>query len=201
MELFGLAIVLFASTNVDDVFVLVGFFADPKFRPRDIVTGQYTGIAVLFAVSVVGSLLALLISRAYIGLFGIVAIGIGAKKLFDLFRNREETKRSREHKDSGRHTRMMAVTFVTLANGADNIGIYMPTFAIRSGIEISIFAVIFALMTGLWCFFAHWLVHHPSFGNPIRRYGHRVTPLVLIWIGASIMYQAGTFGLLFHGRH
>ncbi len=201
MELFGLAIVLFASTNVDDVFVLVGFFADPKFRPRDIVTGQYTGIAVLFAVSVVGSLLALVISRAYIGLFGIVAIGIGAKKLFDLFRNREETKRSREHKDSGRHTRITAVTFVTIANGADNIGIYMPTFAIRSGIEISIFAVIFALMTGLWCFFAHWLVHHPSFGNPIRRYAHRVTPLVLIGIGASIMYQAGTFGLLFHGRH
>jgi cadmium resistance protein CadD (predicted permease) len=34
--LFGMAIVLFASTNVDDVFVLIGFFADPKFRARDI---------------------------------------------------------------------------------------------------------------------------------------------------------------------
>ena len=55
--LLGLAIALFASTNVDDVFVLVGFFADPKFRARDIVIGQYTGITALFGVSVVASLL------------------------------------------------------------------------------------------------------------------------------------------------
>ncbi len=32
------------STNVDDIFVLIGFFADPKFRARDIVIGQYAGI-------------------------------------------------------------------------------------------------------------------------------------------------------------
>lgn len=36
----GLAILLFASTNVDDIFVLLGFFADPKYRTRDIVMGQ-----------------------------------------------------------------------------------------------------------------------------------------------------------------
>ena len=201
MELLGLAILLFASTNVDDVFVLVAFFADPKFRPRDIVTGQYVGIAALFAVSVLGSLLALVISRVYIGLFGIVPIGLGAKKLFDLYRNREETERSLEHLDSGRHKRIAAVAFVTLANGADNIGIYTPAFAIHSAFEIGIFAVIFALLTGLWCFFAHWIVHHPSFGKPVRRYGHRAAPLVLIGIGVSIMYEAGTLGLLFHGRH
>jgi cadmium resistance protein CadD (predicted permease) len=201
LELLGLAILLFASTNVDDVFVLVAFFADPKFRPRDIVTGQYVGIAALFAVSVLGSLLALVISRVYIGLFGIVPIGLGAKKLFDLYRNREETERSLEHLDSGQHKRIAAVAFVTLANGADNIGIYMPAFAIRSGFEIGIFAVIFALLTGLWCFFAHWIVHHPSFGKPVRRYGHQVAPLILIGIGVSIMYEAGTLGLLFHGRH
>jgi cadmium resistance protein CadD (predicted permease) len=86
LELLGLAIVLFASTNVDDVFVLVGFFADPKFRPREIVAGQYSGIAVLFGVAVLGSLLRLVISRPYIGLFGIVTISLGAKKLFDLYR-------------------------------------------------------------------------------------------------------------------
>ncbi len=37
--LIGLAAVVFASTNIDDVFVLLGFFADPKFRARDVVIG------------------------------------------------------------------------------------------------------------------------------------------------------------------
>ena len=201
MGLLGLAIALFASTNVDDMFVLVGFFADPKFRPRDIVTGQYAGITALFALALLGSLLALVISRAYIGLLGIVAIGLGAKRLFNLYRNREVTESRLEHPDTGRRARVATVAFLTLANGADNLGIYMPAFAIRSPFEIAMFAVIFAVMTGLWCFFAHWIVNHPTFGKPIRRYGHCVAPLVLIGIGVSIMYDAGSFGLLVHGSN
>ena len=198
MGLLGLAIALFASTNVDDMFVLVGFFADPKFRPKDIVTGQYAGITALFALALLGSLLALVISRAYIGLFGVVAICTGTKRLFDVYRNREATESSLEHANAGRPTRIATVTLLTLANGVDNIAIYMPAFAIRSPFEIGIVAVIFAVMTGLWCLFAHWIVHHPRFGKPIRRYGHRVAPLVLIAVGVSIMHDAGSFGLLLH---
>lgn len=196
MGLLGLAIALFASTNVDDMFVLVGFFSDPRYRPRDIVTGQYAGITALFALSLLGSLLALVISHAYIGLLGFVAIALGAKRLFDLYRNRETTDSSLEHPNTGRHTRVATVAFLTLANGADNLGIYMPAFAIRSPFQIGMFAVVFAVMTGLWCFFAHWIVNHPMIGKPIRRYGRRLAPLVLIGIGVSILYEAGSFGLL-----
>ena len=52
VALLGLAVALFASTNVDDLFVLLGFFSDPKFHARDIVVGQYAGIATLFGLSV-----------------------------------------------------------------------------------------------------------------------------------------------------
>jgi cadmium resistance protein CadD (predicted permease) len=201
LGLLGLAIALFASTNVDDMFVLVGFFADPRFRPKEIVTGQYAGITTLFALSLLGSLLALVISRAYIGLLGIVAIALGMKRLFDLYRNCEPTESNQEHPDAGRHTRVAAVAFFTLASGADNIGVYMPAFAIRSPTEIGMIAAIFAVMTGLWCFFAHWIVHHPTLGKPIRRYGRRVAPVVLIAIGLSILYEAGSFGLLAHGNN
>jgi cadmium resistance protein CadD (predicted permease) len=100
--LLSLAIALFASTNVDDVFVLVGFFADPKFRARDIVIGQYTGITVLFGVSVVASLLSLVIPRAYLGLLGIAPILIGARKLLDLYRQRENSEETLElHSNTG----------------------------------------------------------------------------------------------------
>ena len=35
VTLIGLAVVVFALTNIDDVFVLVGFFADKNFRAHD----------------------------------------------------------------------------------------------------------------------------------------------------------------------
>jgi hypothetical protein len=35
-----LGVTLFAATNLDDIFVLLGFFADPQFRTRYIIVGQ-----------------------------------------------------------------------------------------------------------------------------------------------------------------
>ena len=200
MEILGLAIVVFASTNIDDLFVLLGFFADTNFRTREVVLGQYAGITALFGVSVAGSLLTLIFSRAYVGLFGIVAIALGTKKLFDLYRKRNQLETGFvRHDDLGSNARTATVALVTVANGADNIGVYMPTFAIHTSYEIYIFALVFLTMTGLWCLFAYWLVRHPALGAPIRRYSHRVTPLVLIGIGLLIMFEAGSFG--YGSRH
>src|SRR3984957_38468 len=128
--LFGLAVALFASTNVDDIFVLIGFFADPKFRTRDIVLGQYAGIAALFGVSLVASLLSLVIPRPYLGLLGIVAILIGAKKVVDFYRKRDKGQTTLErHSKTSAYGRSATVALVTMANGGDNIGIYAPSFA------------------------------------------------------------------------
>jgi cadmium resistance protein CadD (predicted permease) len=199
--LLSLAIALFASTNVDDVFVLVGFFADPKFRARDIVLGQYSGIAALFGVAVAASLLSLVIPRAYLGLLGVAPILIGAKKLLDLYRQRDKKEETLERQSNARaYGRVATVALVTIANGGDNIGIYAPSFAIRSPDEIAVIALVFVVMAALWCFAAHSMVNHPKLGAPIRRYGHRVAPIVLIGLGILILYQAGSFRLLLRHR-
>jgi cadmium resistance protein CadD (predicted permease) len=199
--LLGLAIALFASTNVDDAFVLVGFFADPRFRVRHIVIGQYAGITTLFAVSVVASLLSLVIPRPYLGPLGVAAILTGAKKLLDLYHERDKTEETLErHSNARANGRTATVALVTIANGSDNIGVYAPAFVIRSLYEIAVIALVFIVMTALWCFAAHSMVNHPKLGAPIRRYGRRVAPFVLIGLGIQILYQAGSFGLLFrHG--
>jgi cadmium resistance protein CadD (predicted permease) len=205
VELLGLAVVLFASTNVDDIFVLVGFFADPKFRARNVVVGQYAGTSMLFGLSLLGSLLSLVISRAYIGLLGIFAIGLGSKKLFDLTRNQVKMEAGLTSQDGGKtHAQAATVALVTLANGGDNVGVYTPAFAVHSNRQLVIVGLVFAVMTALWCLFAHWLVHHPTLGTPIRRYGDQIAPLVLIALGLWVMYDAGSFALLYqHGikRH
>lgn len=81
--LVSIAIVLFASTNVDDVFVLVGFFADPKFHARQVMVGQYIGIGALYCVSVGASLISLVIPTPYIGLLGLAPILVGLKKAWE----------------------------------------------------------------------------------------------------------------------
>jgi cadmium resistance protein CadD (predicted permease) len=193
----GVAVVMFVSTNVDDIFVLLGFFSDPKFRARQIVIGQYLGIAVLFAVSVLASLISLVIPATYIGLLGLAPIFIGLKKLWELWKGTDTDDDPENHeKASAGHGNIVAVALVTMANGGDNISIYTPIFATRSIYEIATIAVIFAFLTAMWIGSAHYLVNHRTIGAPIRRYGNRVVPFVLVALGILILHEAGTIELL-----
>jgi cadmium resistance protein CadD (predicted permease) len=197
LVLLGIAVALFASTNVDDIFVLVGFFADRKFQTRNIVLGQYAGIAMLFAVSLLASLLSLVVPRPYLGLLGLVPIIIAAQRLLDLYRHKNQSEAILErHTEARAYGQSATVALITIAHGGDNIGIYTPAFAIRSGHEVAIVTIVFGAMTALWCFSAYWLAHHPRLGAPIRRYDHRVTPFVLIGLGFLILHEAGSLSLI-----
>jgi cadmium resistance protein CadD (predicted permease) len=189
----GLAIALFATTNVDDLLVLAGFFADRSYRTRDVVAGQYLGVVVLFAASVVVALLALVIPREYVGLLGIFPILIGAGDLWKLHRAKEDGEEDKAAQpETGARSRVATVALVTMANGGDNLGIYVPAFAVRSGRDIAVIALVFVAMTAFWCATAHWMVNHPGLGAPIRKYAPRVAPVVLIALGLLILYEAGT---------
>ena len=195
--LLGLAVVVFVSTNIDDLFVLLGFFADPRFRARDVVIGQYAGIGALYGASVVSSLVSLVVPVEYIGLLGVAPIVVGARRLRDLTRRQEVPgEEPADHPKAGSRGRTLSVAAVTIANGGDNIGIYTPLFATRSGTDIAVIGVVFAVLIATWCLVARWMVVHPWLGAPIRRYAGRVVPFVLIGLGVLVLYEAGTFGLL-----
>ena len=81
---------------------------------------------------------------------------------------------------TGSHGNIASVALVTVANGGDNIGVYIPSFAVHSGTQVAIIAVVFVALTALLCMLAHWMVSHPRLGAPLRRYGHILAPLVLV---------------------
>jgi cadmium resistance protein CadD (predicted permease) len=72
----------------------------------------------------------------------------------------------------------------------------LPSGRTGSGYDIAVIGGVFAAMTFVWLAVARWLVTHRTIGVPIRRYGGRVLPFVLIALGLYILYDTGTFGLL-----
>lgn len=187
----GLAAGVFASTNIDDIFILLGFFSDKRFRARQVVAGQYVGIAFLFFASVVASLASFVVKPEVIGLLGFAPILIGLKRLWDL-RRAEEREDSPQ---SSAHGNIVAVALITAVNCGDNISIYTPLFAVRPAKDVVVMGVVFAVMTGVWLFAAHWLTRHRQLGALIRKYGHRVVPFVLIALGIYILMEANSFAL------
>jgi cadmium resistance protein CadD (predicted permease) len=175
----------------------LGFFADRKLRARDVVVGQCVGIGVLYAASLGASLVSLVIPPAYLGLLGLVPVILGLTRLLDLWRNKDEKQEKLEPRlAEGAFARTLSVSVVTIAHGGDNIGIYTPLFATHSRWQNGMMGLVFAAMTALWCFIGYWMVKHPTIGAPIRRYGHKAAPFVLIGLGVMILHGAGTFKLL-----
>jgi cadmium resistance protein CadD (predicted permease) len=187
----GIAVVLFASTNIDDIFILLSFFADPDIRPSRVVAGQFLGMLVLIAVSIAGSLLAVIVAPAHVGLLGIAPLVIGVVKLVRL--RRPEAPEEQTPHPAGAAAQIGAVALVTFANGGDNLAIYIPVFSGRSLGELVVFAIIFLLLTAAWCAAGYALVNHPNAGAPIRRYARPLTPFILIALGLYILIESKAY--------
>ena len=194
--LVAIGIDAFAATNIDDIFVLMIFFSSSlSFPIRNIILGQYLGIGLLIAISIVGSLISLVVPTHVIGLMGIVPIIIGIKNLIEIRRkNNSSAGQLVENKKNRSYLSFLSVTAVTFTNGGDNIGVYVPLFSkYNMGAQISGLIVVFMIMTAIWCMVAYYFVNHPLIASRIRRIGNIVLPFVLIGLGIFILAESFIF--------
>ncbi|HEY5207638.1 MAG TPA: cadmium resistance transporter [Roseiarcus sp.] len=176
----------FVSTNVDDLFLLVGFFSDRGFSRVHIFAGQILGMAAIVAISLAAASAALAISPQRAGLLGVAPIVIGIGKLLRL---------RKEEEGQPAAAGILQVATVTIVNGGDNIAAYTPIFATQGSREMSATLAIFGVLTLVWCVAALGLVRHTALGKPLRRYGHVLLPFILIGLGGLILYRSGAINL------
>jgi cadmium resistance protein CadD (predicted permease) len=183
----GIGALAFASTNIDDLVMLIGFFVDAAYRPRQIVLGQFVGIGVVIVVSLLGSLVAQIASTAYVGLLGLVPIALGVKKLVFVDGGGQYS-----HRLPMAASNIVTVAVVTVANGADNLSLYIPLFAVHSSAEVALFVAVFLVMTGLWCGAGYALGSNRLLGIATQRWGSAALPYILIALGIYILAKTGT---------
>jgi len=171
---------MFVSTNVDDLVVLSAFFAMPGRRPSAIVLGQFLGIAALVLVSMGLAFAALTIPSRWIAVLGLAPIAIGVRQLL-------ASRSDDGGDDNQKGSSIWPVAAVTIANGGDNLGVYVPVFAHQPS-AIPIDAIVFAVMTAVWCLAAWVLTSQQAVQSRLQRYGRRILPWVLIVIGAHILW-------------
>ena len=194
----GIGIAAFVSTDIDDLFLLAAFFADTRLHRLSIVIGQYLGIGALVLISAVAASLALTIPDAWLALLGLVPLLMGLARLRALRVSAADTagnsdvRRIQEQEHTAERRLglpALGVASVTIANGGDNVAVYVPLFATTFE-AIATYALTFAVMTGAWCTLGYLLVNNNVLGTAIRRYGHVILPIVLIALGLYIVSDA-----------
>lgn len=186
------AVAIFAATDIDDIVVLTVLFVTSRTagrpRPWQIVVGQYAGIGALVTASLAGAAGLLVVPDPWTGLLGLLPVALGVRAL--LRRTDDDTGTPKVV------TGALGVAGVTIANGADNLAVYVPVFRALGPAEVGTYLVVFVGLIALWCAAAAWLGGHPRVIRLVDRVGHWLVPVVFIGIGLVILVGSGVLARL-----
>ena len=193
-------ITTFIATNVDDIIILTLFFSriGENLRSRHIIIGQYVGFLALILASLPGFLGGLVLPKGLLGWLGLLPITIGLQQLLSSETNEQSLQSISITQPQSQFARLFnpqiyQVAAVTIANGGDNIGIYLPLFANSSLAELGVILSVFFILIGVWCILGYQLSRHPLLSHTLNRYGHRIVPFVLITLGIFIIVESGAY--------
>ncbi|CAA9259890.1 MAG: cadmium resistance transporter, putative [uncultured Corynebacteriales bacterium] len=190
---------MFAITNVDDILVLALFFGETgrgRAGVLTVVIGQYAGFVAILAASVVAALGTGLLPESAVPYLGLLPLVLGLRAARTAWRERRHGA-SGEDQEEGPAGGPGAwqVAAVTLANGGDNIGVYVPVFAVAGAGGMTIYVAVFLLGVAVWCAAGWFFASRPVVARALSRWGHVLMPIVLIGIGALILVEGDAFGL------
>ncbi|GAB3323238.1 hypothetical protein GCM10027511_31990 [Hymenobacter humi] len=91
---------------------------------------------------------------------------------------------------------VLQVAAITIANGADNVSVYVPLFATLPAMVVGLYCGVFAAMVGVWCLVSYYLVQHPGLSRVLTRYGHLILPYFLMALGCWILFETKAYKLV-----
>ncbi|MBD2136553.1 cadmium resistance transporter [Anabaena sp. FACHB-1237] len=190
-------IVAFMGTNIDDLIILLLFFSqiNDNLKIWEVVCGQYLGFTILVFLSLPGLFSGLIFPPQLIGLLGLIPLAIGISSLVN-----ENIDSSLEvpisttsittNNTNFLNPQIYTVAVITIANGSDNISIYIPLFSSTNLENFLIIITIFFLLLASWCYLGYKLTHQQKIADFFTNYGNYLIPFVLIGLGAFIVWKS-----------
>lgn len=190
------AVVLFAATNIDHLALLALWFVHGQNRPGTtarICAGQYVGFGVILAVTLVLSTISgLVIPQEYLRFLGLIPLALGVKAAIGEIRERVgsrdcEGEDEGEGQLKGKKVSVGAVALVTMANGGDEIAVYLPVFALSTWWQIALFCAVFLVLAGVLLALARFITGRMGLAEVLERFEAIIFPSVLILLGVLIL--------------
>jgi cadmium resistance transport/sequestration family protein len=185
IETLIIGITSFVGTNIDDLFLNALFFANAKTRREkcQVVLGKYVGMAALVAVSLLGAWGLQVLPAKVVRLAGLIPIMLGVKELAGNAKSGKTTGNTKEKIDK----KFRNTALITIASGADNIGVYMPLFAGFDVWQMWIVLVVFFIMAGAWCYVGNLFTKLSGIQQFLDKHKGVLVPIVYIAIGVYIL--------------
>ncbi|MEZ7898656.1 MAG: cadmium resistance transporter [Flaviflexus sp.] len=191
---------LFLVTNIDHLIVLTVLFGHWKGQrglTRRIMAGQYLGFGAMLAIIIVVALGAgWFIPQGWIRFFGLIPLLLGLHAAWKEIAERRERKNDDDDDDEaeevirktgGNPASIPTIAAITFANCGDEIGIYLPVFAVVEPWQIAVYVAVFALGVAGLVYLARSLVGIRGIDELLEKWEGILFPAVLIILGVTIL--------------
>lgn len=179
LTLLAASLVTFAVTNVDDICLLILLFGR-RIPGQLIVAGQYIGFSAIILMSMMVVLLALAIPQGWSRILGVLPLALGVRELYIRTVRKKPTSQARSYG-------VASIALITLSNGADNVGVYVPFF-LANRPYLWLILLCYGICVGISCFIGSRIGNHPLVLRIIDRWGHWLLPGVLMGLGLYILF-------------
>lgn len=196
------ATIAFIVTNLDDFAVLILLSLQAPKLWRETIVGQYLGFGILVGMSLPGFWLGQFPLKPWIGILGFVPIALGLRAWLqpeDLAPSSSHPitptpihPRSNRPRLFRKSPQIGLVASLTIANGGDNIAVYTSLFSSMRLSTLSLTLILWAIGVLVWCLMARYCAAHPRIQPYLTRYQKGIVPIVLIFLGFSIIATALT---------
>lgn len=185
--LLGLVALAFASTNLDNLLLLVSWQVGGGIATSRLFGGYVLGMAGVLILAVVLGLVGYLFPVEYLGYLGIVPIIVGLRLLA---LRRGEVSEAPRVGIAGVSAAGVAAT--QLSNGVDTVLVFAPLLA-DSLVEFDLaIVVLFVVMIVLWFLLAGLLSRHLARLTVVSAAERWIAPVVMIVVGVYILTNTAT---------
>ena len=172
------AILAFIGTNIDDIFVLTVLLSAAGLRGRVRVSSGYAmGVLLITALAALAAGGLRLFSGSWLRLLGLIPAFLGVRAWL----------RRDDGDGAALRPTFAGAMLITLGNGADNLGVYIPLFARSTLWEAALSAMVFLVMAGLWSLLAARIASLPMLRGWLERRAAVLVPVILILLGLYIL--------------
>jgi cadmium resistance protein CadD (predicted permease) len=187
-EIAGVALTAFVSTNIDNLLLLTVLLGQPVQKKLAVFLGYLSAVLTVVAVGFGASRLADAVPSSALGYLGIVPLTMGLYRGIKLFGGNSGIESPVVTSALG----TFGVAALTLANGADTLGVLLPLFAETADPWTYVLSATVLFAAALWFVLALWISRHPWIRANVARAERWLVPTLLIVVGSYILLNSTT---------